>query len=410
VIPAGAFLLVAGVELTVYAPETALWAAPAILLAAMMIAWAAEAAQFYISQGFALAILAWLQTLPEFAVEAVLAWHRQVPYLMAGLTGALRLLTGLGWPMIYFVAAFMHRRRNGTPLREIRLEGEHAVEVMGLAAPLAYMIFVWWKGRLELYDAAVLVALYAAYLWVLAKIPPQDAEKAEDLEGIPRLVVFSPRPLRVLYIVLLFVGGGALIKYTAAPFLGSLFSLSAMLGIPTFVFIQWVAPFVSEFPEKVSAFNWARTVTRAPMALMNMVSSNINQWTLLVAMLVIVFSVSAGRPSEIPFDEQQSLELLMTIGQSLVGMIFLLNMQLAWWEAAALFGLWAFQFALSPVKPGPELWRQLAGHAHYWVTVAYLVWFGIEVVRTLASWRKPVAVVEMGRMWRLHVRRTLKAG
>jgi hypothetical protein len=123
-----------------------------------------------------------------------------------------------------------------------------------------------------------------------------------------------------------------------------------------------------------------------------------------------VFSVSAGRPSEIPFDEQQSLELLMTIGQSLVGMIFLLNMQLAWWEAAALFGLWAFQFALSPVKPGPELWRQLAGHAHYWVTVAYFVWFGIEVVRALASWRKPVAVVEMGRMWRLHVRRTLKAG
>ena len=46
-------------------------------------------------------------------------------------------------------------------------------------------------------------------------------------------------------------------------------------------FIQWVAPFLSEFPEKVSAFLWARRVTHAPMALMNMVSSNINQWTLL---------------------------------------------------------------------------------------------------------------------------------
>src|SRR5437763_8510014 len=54
---------------------SALWTFPSILGSAMIIAWAAEAAQFFISQGMALAILAWLQTLPEFAVEAVIAWH-----------------------------------------------------------------------------------------------------------------------------------------------------------------------------------------------------------------------------------------------------------------------------------------------------------------------------------------------
>ena len=69
--------------------------------------------------------------------------------------------------------------------------------------------------------------------------------------------------------------------------------------MPNFVFIQWVAPFVSEFPEKVSAFYWARTVDRASMALMNMVSSNINQWTLLAAMLPIVYSISRGALSTI---------------------------------------------------------------------------------------------------------------
>ena len=94
-----------------------LWTAPAILLAAMLIAWAAESAQFFVAQGFALAILAWLQTLPEFAVEAVLAWKQQVPLLLANLTGALRLLTGLGWPMIYFTAAIFHRARRKRPLR-----------------------------------------------------------------------------------------------------------------------------------------------------------------------------------------------------------------------------------------------------------------------------------------------------
>ena len=83
----------------------------------------------------------------------------------------------------------------------------------------------------------------------------------------------------------------------AEPFLGSLLAVAHFLGVPNFVFIQWVAPFVSEFPEKVSAFYWARTVDRASMALMNMVSSNINQWTLLTAMLPIVYSMSrAVRP------------------------------------------------------------------------------------------------------------------
>src|SRR5512140_1916646 len=128
--------LFAAIPLMEVGPGTALWAAPAILIAALLIAWAAESAQFFIAQGFALAILAWLQTLPEFAVEAVLAWKQQVPLLMANLTGALRLLTGLGWPMIYCVAAVCYRRRQKKPLRSIRLEDEHCVEVVGLLAPL----------------------------------------------------------------------------------------------------------------------------------------------------------------------------------------------------------------------------------------------------------------------------------
>src|SRR6185436_11565528 len=53
----------------------AAWTFPSVLGSAMLIAWAAEAAQFLISQGLALAMLAWLQTLPEFAVEAVIAWQ-----------------------------------------------------------------------------------------------------------------------------------------------------------------------------------------------------------------------------------------------------------------------------------------------------------------------------------------------
>src|SRR3979490_102808 len=88
--PVFALLLLAGLPIAEEGPWAVLGTAPAILAAAMLIAWAAESAQFFIAQGFALAILAWLQTLPEFAVEAVYAWRQDVPMLLAGLTGALR--------------------------------------------------------------------------------------------------------------------------------------------------------------------------------------------------------------------------------------------------------------------------------------------------------------------------------
>ncbi len=148
--PLTAFMLLAALEIADVSPYHVLWTAPAILLAAMLIAWAAESAQFFIAQGFALAILAWLQTLPEFAVEAVLAWKQQVPLLLANLTGALRLLTGLGWPMIYFVAALFHRREI-RPSRCARFtwRSDHCVEVIGLLVPLVYMVFVWCEGVAE---------------------------------------------------------------------------------------------------------------------------------------------------------------------------------------------------------------------------------------------------------------------
>ncbi len=362
-----------------------LWTAPALVLASMMIAWGAESAQFFMAQGFALAILACLQTLPEFAVEAVLAWHQQTKYLLANLTGALRLLIGLGWPMIYCTAAISHRRRYGKPLDGIKLTEEHSVQVIGVLVCLAYSAVIWLKSSLNVFDACVLIGIYATYLIVLRRMPSTDAEGIEDLGLVPRSVVTARKPVRVLSIFALFAAGGAMIFFLAEPFLASLFAVATLLGVSEFVFIQWIAPFLSEFPEQVSAFYWARSIQRAPMALMNMVSSNINQWTLLAAMLPIVLSISRGGLSAIDFDEQQSLELLMTIGQSLVGALVLVNMELAWWEAALLFVLWAVQFGFS-ISP-----HTVATSMHWYVTIAYLMWSGVEIIRILLGFRKPAA-------------------
>src|SRR3954466_8565336 len=150
---------------------SALWTFPAILLSAFIIAWAAEAAQFLIAQGLALAILAWLQTLPEFAVEAVIAWQAgkdptKTHLAIANFTGSLRLLVGLGWPMIYFVAAAFGWKRTHKFV-ELELEDEHSVEIFGLLLPILYFVFIWWKGSLSLWDAFPLTAFYFAYLFIL---------------------------------------------------------------------------------------------------------------------------------------------------------------------------------------------------------------------------------------------------
>jgi len=396
----GCFALALAAPIAERSPWDALWTMPAILLAAMLIAWAAESAQFFVAQGLALAILAWLQTLPEFAVEAVIAWKQQIHLMLANLTGALRLLVGLGWPLIYFTAAGFYRYRTGKALRRIVLDKEHAVEVIGLAPPLAYFLWIWWKASLTLFDAVILIALYVAYLAVLRRIPPKDQEKIEELETVPRWIMTRPPGRRGALIIGFFAAGGLLIYFTAEPFLGSLLAVSSAVGVSSFVFVQWVAPFVSEFPEKVSAFYWARRVHAAPMALMNMVSSNINQWTLLAAMLPIVYSMSRGELASIPFDSHQQLEILMTIAQSLVGMMFLMNMEITWWESAALFGLWFLQFVFSPFQPGPGAWGWLVGNMHWLVTWIYLGWAGVEALRMLAGKRKPLAVARFRDLWR----------
>src|SRR5262249_51742795 len=252
-----------------------------------------------------------------------------------------------GWPMIYATAAIFYRRRRKRKLRSIRLEDEHAVEVVFLLVCIGYFFIVWLKGTLSLLDTGILSVIYGVYLYFLNKIPPQEEEKAEDMDRIPRYILGRSPRVRNAMIIGLFGGGGLILYFVAHPFLDSLKALAATLGLSSFVFVQWVAPFLSEFPEKVSAFNWARRVTTAPVALMNMVSSNINQWTMLVAMLPIAYALALGGAATIAFDDHQRVEILLTICQSLLGALILANMRFAWWEAAVLFTLWFIQFVLS---------------------------------------------------------------
>ncbi|HTK31845.1 MAG TPA: hypothetical protein VL332_07760 [Candidatus Saccharimonadaceae bacterium] len=364
----------------------ALWTFPSILASAFVVAWGAEAAQFYMSQGLALALLAWIQVLPEFAVEAVIAWHRDVALMTANFTGALRLLTGLGWPMIWVMHAIAHRRRGGKRrFPAIALEPEHAAEVLGMTPPLLYFAWIVFKGSLDCRDSAVLLAMYAGYLALVQRIPPREHEEIDDVALVPRAVLRFRPPLRSLAIVALFLAGGIALYFTAHPFLNSMIGLATLLGVSQFVFVQWVAPFLSEFPEFTTTFYWAQGRGKGGMALMNMVSSNINQWTVLAAMIPIVYSLSLGHVASVPMAEHR-VELLLTLLQSALGMTLLANLRFQGYEALGLFALWFAQF----MRPD---WREE-------VCVVYAAWLVLEWISTLWRPGRLAAFTALPALWR----------
>jgi len=365
---------------------SALWTFPSILLSAFLVAWGAEAAQFLMSQGLALAILAWLQTLPEFAVEAVIAWEagkdpQRAHLAIANLTGAIRLLLGLGWPMIYFVFAFAGRKQAAERLPSIKLDKEHAVEVVGLLPPLLYFLVIIWKQRISWVDAVVLIALYAIYLWVLMRNPPKEEESLSDAPRVSQWAYRQRGWRQKAAIGGLFAVGGSLLYVTAHPFLESMLAVAAIFGISQFFLVQWVAPFLSEFPEFVSTFNWARRVRHAPMALMNIVSSNINQWTILAAMIPLVYGFSHahhhGAWADFHFDPGQRIEIVLTLLQTALGILLLANMEFDWLDASSLFVLWLAQFLV------PH-WREE-------VAVTYAAWMAFLVVQFAVGSRKVLA-------------------
>jgi cation:H+ antiporter len=245
--------------------------------------------------------------------------------------------------------------------------------------PLLYFLIVIWRQRIGAVDAGVLVALYVAYLWILMRNPARKPESLDEAPAVSRWAYRQRGWRQKAAIGGLFAVGGALLYFTAHPFLESMIAVAALLGISQFFLVQWVAPFLSEFPEFVSTFGWARRVTPAPMALMNIVSSNINQWTILAAMIPIVYGYSHMRHfgvwSDFTFDVAQRNELALTLLQTMLGVFLLANMEFDWLAATGLFLLWAVQFVLPDLRG--------------YVMVAYGVWV-IALVIAYAFKRQPL--------------------
>lgn len=338
-------IVLALADLPLADPIRALAFGVAIVGAAFLLSWAAEVVQLDFSQGFALALLALIAILPEYVVDATYAYlAAQDPayagYAVANMTGANRLLIGIAWPMVIVVGWLRFRRTT------VELGPEHGLELVVLLAATVYAFTLPFRGEISLLDMAVLVSFFAFYIWRVARMPAEEPH----LVGPARLIgSLAAGPRRAL-VALLAVGAAVAILLVAKPFATALVSTGTALGIDEFLLVQWLAPLASEAPEfvVVALFAWRGAATAA---LGTLVSSKINQWTLLVAMLPLVFSIGVGAPSALPLDDRQRDEVLLTAAQSLFAVALLLDLRLSIAGAGALFVLFFVQMLVPDTRP-----------------------------------------------------------
>lgn len=339
----------------------------AIVGAALILSWAAEAAQVDINAGLALALLALLAVLPEYAVDFVFTWQCGATWAQGGpgltgesnvcslalanMTGANRVLVGIGWPLVVFVAGFAvwRARKTGkqpvsdkTEPTEVRLAPSMSVEIVFLGIATLYSLTLPLKSNLTLWDSAIFFIIFGLYAWRLSKMEATEP----DLLGVSKWVGDQAKRGRRMWVIAMFVVSAVMILLTAEHFANNLVAAGKQLGISQFLLVQWVAPLASESPELIVACLYAWRL-KAQNSLGALLSSKVNQWTLLVGSLPIVFALSAMNLHGLPLDMHQRLELLITAMQSLFAVSILIDRSVTFRGAIALLVLFLVQFFVS---------------------------------------------------------------
>jgi cation:H+ antiporter len=198
--------------------------------AAFLLSWAAELAQIDVPRSLALAALALIAVMPEYAVDLYLAWMaakepHYIAYATANMTGANRLLIGMGWAAVVFAAWFKYRRR------EVRLEASQSSELFYLSLATAYSFVIPLKGSLSLIDSVVLLVIFVFYIRATIRQPVHEPEFEGPAAMLSRL---APLPRRVVT-ASLFLCAGLTILLAAEPFAESLIATGKTLGIEEFL-------------------------------------------------------------------------------------------------------------------------------------------------------------------------------
>jgi cation:H+ antiporter len=359
----------------------------AIVGSAFVLSWAAEVVQLDIAAGLALALLALIAILPEYAVDFVLTARAGQefaetgqasqfgPLALANMTGGNQLLIGLGWPMVILIGTWRVRRAGvtpdlaeGTTPREIHLSRPQSVDIAYLTIATLYGLSLFLKETLSPFDAVVLVGIYVLYLRRLSGAPPGEPH----LVGPSAYIGSLPKRTRRIVNYAMFVFAAGVILLCAEAFAEAIIELGEAIGVSEFLLIKWIAPTASEAPELLVAtlFAW-RLAARTGLGAL--VSSKVNQWTLLVGTLPIVFSIFAGMIHGLPLDAQQRVELFVTAAQSVFAVAIVASRAVSRTEAWVMLGLFVAQLAESGLAELGHLTEQQSHQARIGVGIVFLL-------------------------------------
>jgi cation:H+ antiporter len=309
-----------------------------ILGAAFLLSWSMELAERDIPQNLALLVLALVSVLPEYAVDlhfAVTAAEKPEysHYAIANMTGANRLLIGLGWAAVVLIAC-----RKDRSVR-VRIERHHRIEIRALLLATVYSFVIPLNGYVGLFDAAVLLAIFVLYVRAAMRGETHEA----DLIGPAAILSQEFGDFgRRAWATLMFVFAAWAIWVSAEPFADGLVHVGRNYAIDEFLLVQWVAPLASESPEFAIAILFALR-GRGTVGLGALISSKVNQWTLLVGALPVAFVAAGGGWHGLPLDARQTEELVLTSAQSLLAAFLIADFSFSRQEAVLLAALFAVQ-------------------------------------------------------------------
>jgi cation:H+ antiporter len=141
------------------------------------------------------------------------------------------------------------------------------------------------------------------------------------------------------------VASGAVILMCAEPFANSLINAGTELGVDRFLLVQWLAPLASEAPEFIIATIFAAR-GKSTAAIATLISSKVNQWTLLMGSLPIAY-LAGGGGTELVLDGRQIEEVLLTASQTMMGVALILSLRFHRATAWLLLALFAVQFPIT---------------------------------------------------------------
>ncbi len=356
----------------------------AVVAGAFVLGWISEAAELDLRGGLSIALLAVIAILPEYVVDFYFAFAAgtdpaMAPYASANLTGANRLLLGLGWPamaLFGFLAmrSFAKKKQEVTPKFGVTLESETRVDLAFLIVASLIALVVPLTHQFDIFTGIALIILFVLYL---IRVSSQDKEEPE-LEGLPALVGALPKWGRRGFLFVSAVLAAFVIIVVAEPFAHSLIEAGKALKIDEFILVQWLAPLASEAPEFIVAIMFALRGKPA-IGLAILVSSKVNQWTALAGSLPLGYLLGGGQGA-LPMDPVQVEEFTLTIAQTVFGVAILLSLHLGKMDAVALFGL----FAITLVFPNPDI-RIWVAYLYFAIAIPLLVYRFRELGATLKA-------------------------